>query len=171
MPNTRPETAPKSRSGTPIRVSWAGNPWSLTGLCILNIILIVLTLGIYWFWARSEYRRRMWQMVRVNGEPLEYTGTGGELIVGYLKLFVFVMLPVIATGVAAGMFLGPEKSADRGFDVRPLYRLFLSLSCRDIPGKPLYPDAHPLARNCVRSRQGRDRLRLAVDLVRLCSRG
>lgn len=109
MPNTRPETAPKSRSGTPIRVSWAGNPWSLTGLCILNIILIVLTLGIYWFWARSEYRRRMWQMVRVNGEPLEYTGTGGELIIGYLKLFAFVMLPVIAISVAAGIFLGPKN--------------------------------------------------------------
>ena len=106
MPNARPETAPKSRSGTPIRVSWAGNPWSLTGLCILNVILIVLTLGIYWFWARSEYRRRMWQMVRVNGEPLEYTGTGGELIIGYLKLFFFVMLPAIAAFVAAELFLG-----------------------------------------------------------------
>lgn len=106
MPNARPETAPKSRSGTPIRVSWAGNPWSLTGLCIFNVILIVLTLGIYWFWARSEYRRRMWQMVRVNGEPLEYTGTGGELIIGYLKLFFFVMLPAIAAFVAAELFLG-----------------------------------------------------------------
>ena len=110
MPNARPETAPKSRSGTPIRVSWAGNPWSLTGLCILNIVLIVLTLGIYWFWARSEYRRRMWQMVRVNGEPLEYTGTGGELIIGYLKLFVFVMLPAFATVVAAELVLGGQEA-------------------------------------------------------------
>ena len=109
MPNARPETAPKSRSGTPIRVSWAGNPWSLTGLSFLNVLLIVLTLGIYWFWARSEYRRRMWQMVRVNGEPLEYTGTGGELIIGYLKLFVFVMLPAFATVVAAELLLGPES--------------------------------------------------------------
>ena len=109
MPNARPETAPKSRSGTPIRVSWAGNPWSLTGLSIINVLLIVLTLGIYWFWARSEYRRRMWQMVRVNGEPLEYTGTGGELIIGYLKLFFFVMLPAFATVVAAELVLGPES--------------------------------------------------------------
>ena len=101
--------AAKPGTYTPIRVSWAGNPWSLTGLCFINILLIVLTLGIYWFWARSEYRRRMWQMVRVNGEPLEYTGTGGELIVGYLKLFFFVMLPAIAVIVAGQVFLGPNN--------------------------------------------------------------
>jgi uncharacterized membrane protein YjgN (DUF898 family) len=101
--------AAKPGTYTPIRVSWAGNPWSLTGLCFINILLIVLTLGIYWFWARSEYRRRMWQMVRVNGEPLEYTGTGGELIVGYLKLFFFVMLPAIAVIVAGQVLLGPKN--------------------------------------------------------------
>ncbi len=101
--------AAQSRPATPIHVSWAGNPWSLTGLCIFNILLTVLTLGIYWFWARSEYRRRMWQMVRVNGEPLEYTGTGGELIVGYLKLFFFVMLPAVAVTAIAAALLGPQN--------------------------------------------------------------
>ncbi len=96
------------RSGSAIQVSWAGSPWSLAGICFLNFLLILVTLGIYWFWARSEYRRRMWQMVRVNGEPLEYTGSGWELFGGYLKVFFFIMLPAVAVIVAAQLALGPQ---------------------------------------------------------------
>jgi uncharacterized membrane protein YjgN (DUF898 family) len=99
------------KAGTPIRISWAGNPWSLFGLCILNAILIVITVFIYWFWARTEYRRYMWQMVRVNGEPLEYTGKGKELFIGYLKLFLFVALPVIAILAVMQFFFGPQSPA------------------------------------------------------------
>ncbi len=109
MPSTDMQFTPRSGPGTPIRVSWAGNPWSLAGICLLNLLLIVVTLGIYWFWARSEYRRRMWQMVRVNGEPLEYTGTGWELFIGYLKVFFFILFPAIAIVVAAQLVLGPKN--------------------------------------------------------------
>lgn len=96
---------------TPIDVTWAGNPWRLTGLCFLNLLLIVITVGIYWFWARAEYRRYMWQMVRVNGEPLEYTGTGKELFIGYLKLFLFVILPAILIIAGAQLALGQQNPA------------------------------------------------------------
>src|SRR5579862_7371292 len=92
---TAPHPSQPHPRGTPIRVSWDGNPWHLTGLCFLNALLIIITVGIYWFWARSEYRRFMWKMVRVEDEPLEYTGTGRELLIGYLRLFLFVILPLI----------------------------------------------------------------------------
>ncbi len=95
-------------------MTWAGNPWSLTGLCFLNILLIVITAGIYWFWARAEYRRYMWQMVRVQDEPLEYTGTGKELLIGYLKLFLFVFLPLIALTAGAQIAFGPKNPAVAG---------------------------------------------------------
>jgi uncharacterized membrane protein YjgN (DUF898 family) len=114
--------APRVRQAgdSPVRVSWEGNPWSLAGLCLLNILLIVLTLGIYWFWARSEYRRYMWQMVRVNGEPLEYTGTGKELLIGYVKLFVFVILPVIILLAVIQLALGPQNPL-AALIILPLY--------------------------------------------------
>ncbi len=99
--------------GQSIAVSWDGNPWSLAGLCLLNFLLTVITVGIYWFWARSEYRRHMWQMVRVEGEPLEYTGTGKELLIGYLLFFLFAA-PFIAAVVYAQLVLGPTH---------PLFRL------------------------------------------------
>jgi uncharacterized membrane protein YjgN (DUF898 family) len=109
MSDLRLETAAHRAEGTPIRIGWTGNPWSLFRLCLLNVLLIIITVGIYWFWARTEYRRYMWQMVRVNGEPLEYTGKGKELFIGYLKLFAFVVLPVIAILYGLQLALGPQN--------------------------------------------------------------
>ena len=111
----------------PFAWTWAGNPWSLAGICFLNILLIVLTVGIYWFWARTGYWRRMWQMVRIEGEPIEYTGTGGELLIGYLKLFAFVILPAVAVLVWDAGHLGPHKSLERAGNIYRLYRRFLEL--------------------------------------------
>ena len=108
MSNFGQDMSARRAAGSNVSVRWAGNPWALTGLCFLNILLIILTIGIYWFWARSEYRRRMWQMVRVNDEPLEYTGTGKELLIGYLKLFLFIILPAIILVTAGRIALGPK---------------------------------------------------------------
>lgn len=104
------DTPPASPPGSPspLHISWDGNPWSLTGLCFLNMLLIIITLGIYWFWARTEYRRLMWQMVRVEHEPLEYSGTGTELLIGYLRLFAFVLLPLLAVVFGSQLALGPR---------------------------------------------------------------
>lgn len=99
-----------SQSG-PVAVSWSGSPWSMAGLCFLNVVLIVLTLGIYWFWARTEYRRIMWRMVRIESEPLEYTGTGRELLLGYLLLFAVVFLPAILLAAGAQLAFGPAGGA------------------------------------------------------------
>jgi uncharacterized membrane protein YjgN (DUF898 family) len=109
MPTLELRTAAQPSQGTPISLSWAGNPWSLTRLCFLNVLLIVITVGIYWFWARAEYRKYMWQMVRLQGEPLEYTGTGRELLIGYLRIFLFVFLPLIALAAAVQIVFGPQN--------------------------------------------------------------
>jgi uncharacterized membrane protein YjgN (DUF898 family) len=105
------EPAAHRAQGTPLRISWAGNPWSLFGLCFLNFLLILITVGIYWFWARTEYRRYMWEMVRINGEPLEYTGKGKELLIGYLKLFAFIVLPLLAVIFLMRLYLSPQSPA------------------------------------------------------------
>jgi uncharacterized membrane protein YjgN (DUF898 family) len=103
------EQAASPPQGAPICLSWTGNPWSLTRLCFLNVLLIIITIGIYWFWARAEYRKYMWQMVRLQDEPLEYTGTGKELLIGYLRVFLFVFLPLIALTAAAQIVFGPRN--------------------------------------------------------------
>jgi uncharacterized membrane protein YjgN (DUF898 family) len=80
----------------------------LIGLSIVNFILRLLTLGIYHFWGKTEVRRRIWSAVRLNGEPLEYTGTGMELFLGFLVVLFCVFLPFLLAGFALVYLLGPQ---------------------------------------------------------------
>jgi len=98
---------------TEIDITWSGSPWKLVGLSFVNTLLMILTLGIYGFWGRTEVRRRIWSSVRLNGEPLRYTGTGKELMLGFLVVFGVVLFPVLAITVAVIITFGPESMAAR----------------------------------------------------------
>ena len=98
-------------SGMSLPVSWSGSPWSLTGLSFLNFFLSIATLGIYSFWGRTEVRKRVWSSVRLAGEPLEYTGTGKELFLGFLFVIAVVFLPLVLIGVVLAFVLGPNGAA------------------------------------------------------------
>jgi uncharacterized membrane protein YjgN (DUF898 family) len=91
-----------------IELTWSGSPWSLVGLSIINVILSILTLGIYSFWGKTEVRRRVWSSIRLNGEPLAYTGTGKELFLGLLLVLLVVLLPTLIIVTAAVLTLGPH---------------------------------------------------------------
>jgi len=57
---------------------------SLFWLALKTACLSVLTLGFYRFWMITRLRRHYWNAVRIQGDPLEYTGTGIEKILGFL---------------------------------------------------------------------------------------
>lgn len=81
--------APPSDGG--IEVSIARGP--LVGLLLLNALLTILTLGFYRFWARTRVRQRLWSAVSLRGESFTYTGTGKELMIGFLVAMV-ALLPL-----------------------------------------------------------------------------
>lgn len=88
-----------------LRLSWS-HPTGIVGLSVINFLLRLLTIGIYYFWGKTEVRRRIWTAVRLNGEPLTYTGTGGELFLGFLIVFFVVLLPMLLASVGAALLLG-----------------------------------------------------------------
>lgn len=112
--------------GQQIGVAWAGSPWDLVGLSFVNFFLSIITLGIYSFWGRTEVRRRIWSSVRLDGEPLAYTGTGKELFLGFLFAMLIVFLPVFVALTVAAVVLGPNSA---GYVVVTLivYALFFLL--------------------------------------------
>lgn len=103
--------APLSGAGS--RIAWVQPPAGFLGLSLLNGLLRILTLGVYHFWGKTEVRQRIWSAVRVDGEPLEYRGTGGELFRGFLIVFFFILLPLGLITFLVPLLWG-TGAADRG---------------------------------------------------------
>ncbi len=89
----------------------SGKFFNVLGLALKNAGLTILTLTMYRFWARTAMRRRLWSRTWVLGDPLEYTGSAGELFRGFLislpcfflpAIFVFYIAPIAMEPVAAG---------------------------------------------------------------------
>jgi uncharacterized membrane protein YjgN (DUF898 family) len=93
-----------------------GKFFDIAGLALKNAFLGILTLTLYRFWARTAMRRRLWSRAWLMGDPLEYTGSAGELVRGFLiaipcfflpAIFVLYIAPLaMAPGVAGWLLLG-----------------------------------------------------------------
>lgn len=105
-----------SRTGSP-RLSWAEPAQSWVRLSMLNSGLRLLTLGLYHFWGKTETRQRIWQAVRIDGEPLEYRGTGGELLRGFLIVFLVILLPVSILGFLVPLALQAYPKAQGSYNL------------------------------------------------------
>ncbi len=90
-------------------ISWVHPPEGFLGLSLLNGVLRILTLGVYHFWGKTEVRQRIWSAVRIDGEPLDYRGTGPELFRGFLIVFFLILLPMLAIGFAGALLLNPHS--------------------------------------------------------------
>jgi uncharacterized membrane protein YjgN (DUF898 family) len=69
-----------------------------------NLLLSIITLGIYRFWASTKTRRYVWSRLSFQGERFEYTGTGGELLIGFL-LALALVLAVLFFGIVGSAFV------------------------------------------------------------------
>ncbi len=92
-------------------LSWTGTTSSLFGIFFKNLLLTVVTLGLYRFWAITNMRQYVWSNIRVAGQPLEYTGTGGELFRGFL-LSLLLMLLIVAVSMGIGFAIGGDLKLD-----------------------------------------------------------
>ena len=98
----------------PMALSWVA-PSGIVGLSVKNFLLRIVTLGIYGFWGKTEVRQRIWSAARLNGEPLQYTGTGRELLTGFLVVFAIMLLPTLLVSLAATIAFGPNSGGLAAF--------------------------------------------------------
>lgn len=96
--------------GTPISIEYIDKP-GLGHITLLNFVLSLITFSIYRFWGKTNVRRHIWSCVHINGEPLEYTGRGKELFLGFLIVFGLIILPIFALVFILQISLGPEHPA------------------------------------------------------------
>ena len=64
-------------------------------IAFTNLLLTIVTLGIYRFWATTRTRHYLWSQTRFIDARLEWTGTGKELFVGFLMVLLLLLLPLI----------------------------------------------------------------------------
>jgi uncharacterized membrane protein YjgN (DUF898 family) len=94
VPTAQPSLAARFRLPTgPIQ--FLGFDKDYWRLWIRGSILLAFTLGIYRFWLTTDTRRFLWSNTEVHGEPLEYTGTARELLIGFL-IAVAILIPFYA---------------------------------------------------------------------------
>ena len=64
-------------------------------IAFTNLLLTIVTLGIYRFWATTRTRRYLWSRTRFIDEHLEWAGTGLELFIGFLLVLALFGLPLL----------------------------------------------------------------------------
>lgn len=75
--------------------AFEGNWRAYAPIAFTNLLLTIVTLGIYRFWATTRTRRYLWANTRFIDDRLEWTGTGKELFLGFLMVLVLVGLPFL----------------------------------------------------------------------------
>ena len=94
----RPAAAPGS--AFTFHGSWTG----FMGVAVPNMLLTIVTLGIYRFWATTRERKYLWSETKFIDERLEWTGTGMELFIGFIMVFFLIGIPfAIIQLVAQGL--------------------------------------------------------------------
>lgn len=81
--------------------AFEGNWREYAPIAFTNLLLTIVTLGIYRFWATARSRRYLWSRSRFVDEHLEWTGTGKELFIGFLLVAVLFALPFFGVSIVA----------------------------------------------------------------------
>ena len=64
-------------------------------IAFTNLLLTIVTLGIYRFWATTRARRYLWSRTRFIDERLEWAGTGLELFIGFVMVLALFGIPYL----------------------------------------------------------------------------
>jgi len=75
---------------------FTGNWRDFAPIAFTNLLLCIVTLGIYNFWARTRERQYLWSHTRFIDDRLEWTGKGIELFIGYLFAIALFGVPIAA---------------------------------------------------------------------------
>jgi uncharacterized membrane protein YjgN (DUF898 family) len=90
-----PEGNVSTSSKPPVtRMGYHGKHGEIFRLHIMNLLMNIITIGIYSFWGKTRIRRYMTSHITIQKDRFEYTGTGKELLIGWLKALV-IFLPLI----------------------------------------------------------------------------
>ena len=86
----------------PRSISFTGNGAALFGILVVNILLMIVTLGFYYPWAKARKLRYLFAETEFDSNRFTFHGTGKEMFMGFLKA---VLLFVVVYGCFIGGLL------------------------------------------------------------------
>jgi uncharacterized membrane protein YjgN (DUF898 family) len=92
-------------------------------LVTLGALWEVLTFGFYRFWLTTNMRRHLWTHTSIEGDALEYTGRGRELLIGFLFALA-VLVPIYILF----FYISIEAERAKAFLSLPLLLFFYAFS-------------------------------------------
>jgi uncharacterized membrane protein YjgN (DUF898 family) len=87
------------------RLSFTGKGGDLFSVLIVNWVLTLLTLGIYYPWAKARRLQFFYEHTELDAHPFHFHGTGRELFIGFIKA---VGLIVVIYGAFFGLVMLQE---------------------------------------------------------------
>jgi uncharacterized membrane protein YjgN (DUF898 family) len=102
-----------------VKVDFSGSRGEFFRLVRNGTGLELITFGFYRFWLATDMRRHLWSHTSVDGDALEYTGRGRELLVGFLFAMA-ILLPIYLVY----FLIGIEAERAKAFASLPLFLFF-----------------------------------------------
>ncbi len=99
----RPPAAGTSPEDARAVFSYDGKLSELFGLFLVNLLLTIITCGLFHFWAITRMRRYLWSHMHFEGMPFRYTGKGKELLQGFLLAMLILVLLFVCAAVVEEM--------------------------------------------------------------------
>lgn len=69
----------------PRSLKFNGSGGALFGILIVNFLLTVITLGLYYPWAKSKRLKYLYAETELDGSRFTFHGTGAEMFKGFIK--------------------------------------------------------------------------------------
>jgi uncharacterized membrane protein YjgN (DUF898 family) len=98
-----------TQPSTTYRVEYRGTGEGMFGLVLLNFILRVFTLNIYYPWAKTEFRKHVWANTFFQDQALVYRGLGIEMFKGFCKV-ILIYVAFIILNFGGTLLLGKSGS-------------------------------------------------------------
>src|SRR5216684_937981 len=72
-----------------------GTGGTLFGIHVVNVLLTIVTFGIYYFWAKTRIRAYLSGQTEIEGDRFAYHGTARELLLGTIKAVLVFGVPIL----------------------------------------------------------------------------
>jgi|GEM_PF-706008 len=98
-----PLPAARKINSIDLSMDFTGKPTDYLILLLKTTFLTIVTLGLYYPWARAERLRFLMNHTQLGSHFFSFTGTGKEIAVGYIK--AFLLYGLLYAGIYGGGFL------------------------------------------------------------------